>query len=707
MEPRRVPPHAYDDRVQQGTSARQADGGGGESAHALTRPSPTNGGACAQDWWGFPLLLRLYGSSMTRTLPFAIMSMLGTLWLNLTNGGEPPVRGFSHPYPFTLYAFIVGFAVVFRTNFAITRYWEGRTQIQILSAELATVAVQLLSWDRQNRTEERAAAAALARKSEALMHANNKKAKNAMPQSGERSQEHDEIAEAKRLHTQAQADLFHIRLQQEEESWFRHSLVHLLSLTHALALQNVRADRMPQNLVRFKLRRPSDKRHAHGAVMTGTPNDDFFLAQRRGDIEDPRNSVRSDSGEPQDQEDREDEPCPSSSLPFWQQQRQTSFASSSTTSGGSTPRPRDVLEAVHEGNDGDDEKEREEAKEEHTRALPAKLNIQQQQSSSSIGSSGSSDDESHCSGEEDSRAESFTTDLVGHTGVVPARSYRASLPSSPKRSIIKPPSLLRQGESGSVHSNRGSGERQSQPPLPHHPSFADGGNAESTAAPDPIGVDDDEFAASGEQLFRSHGFRGPSQKQRLSEHERPEHVRNRVKGWWIGIIKLPCNIKSVMKYNEAFPLPVISGLSNGERELLQGVRVERTYVGFTLLHNLIAERVESGGLSRAPAPVLTRCYAAMDRGSEAYMMARKLADTPFPFPHSQLITGLLVIFAVLTPFMVASFCASTVLSCVFTLAAVWAFWTCVRQLACDHPPFHGDEPLRRFQIGEDGIATIN
>lgn len=30
-----------------------------------------------------------------------------------------------HPYPFQLYAFIIGFIIVFRTNFAYQRYWEA------------------------------------------------------------------------------------------------------------------------------------------------------------------------------------------------------------------------------------------------------------------------------------------------------------------------------------------------------------------------------------------------------------------------------------------------------------------------------------------------------------------------------------------------------------------------------------------------------
>ena len=98
-----------------------------------------------KDWWGLPLLCRLYGSAMTRTLPFAIISMLGTIWIQLDTTDYFP--GWRHPYPYTLFAFIVGFAVVFRTNFAITRYWEGRTQIQVMSSSLTACAMQLLSWD--------------------------------------------------------------------------------------------------------------------------------------------------------------------------------------------------------------------------------------------------------------------------------------------------------------------------------------------------------------------------------------------------------------------------------------------------------------------------------------------------------------------------------------------------------------------------------
>lgn len=38
---------------------------------------------------------------------------------------------FGHPYPYQTFAFIVGFILVFRSNFGYGRYWEGRTNLQV------------------------------------------------------------------------------------------------------------------------------------------------------------------------------------------------------------------------------------------------------------------------------------------------------------------------------------------------------------------------------------------------------------------------------------------------------------------------------------------------------------------------------------------------------------------------------------------------
>ncbi|XRB20716.1 bestrophin [Pseudoscourfieldia marina] len=612
-----------------------------------------------KDWWGLPLLCRLYGSAMTRTLPFAIISMLGTIWIQL-DPNQDYFPGWRHPYPYTLFAFIVGFAVVFRTNFAITRYWEGRTQIQVMSSSLAACAMQLLSWDNVQSAGYRR-----------YHHRGEEKAEDNNDHNNDDDSNDVEEAAASR-----------------EVAWFRQSLVHLLSLAHALALQNVRADRAMSNLVPFYLRRPRDEKHKHASVKTGTANDDFFLAQMRADILHPptprATSYPTDADENVDdglegivEDEEEDE-------------------GSGGGGGGDYNNDNNIYEdgveaalvahAVAQQRRDDPEL-----------GLPTKPKPEETEREHDVGNSNNNVDEE----DRGDRAVVFSTvALRGSTGVLP------SSPSEPALSdgVLTPSSSSRRMTASSdgdivkrtttttttTEAEVGDDEMAGLPMLPNHSTTttaADvGGGASSSSAstsytPPRNRIHHRQTKKTSlqqkpqeEKHVQAQSNIGGS-KHSVHLHERPEHVKSRVRGWWRGMFKLPCNIEAVTRYNAAFPLPVIAGLSSRERMLLKTVRIERSHVVMTLIHNLIAERVESGGLVRAPAPILTRSYQSLERATEAYMMARKLSDTPFPFPHSQLITGLLVIHACLTPIMVAAFCADVVLAPFLTLVAVWAYWT--------------------------------
>ena len=63
--------------------------------------------------WGLHLLLRVYGSAFPRSLIFSIISAAITVALYLTKQ-EQILADWRHPYPYHIFAFIVGFIVVFR-----------------------------------------------------------------------------------------------------------------------------------------------------------------------------------------------------------------------------------------------------------------------------------------------------------------------------------------------------------------------------------------------------------------------------------------------------------------------------------------------------------------------------------------------------------------------------------------------------------------
>ena len=85
---------------------------------------------------GLPLLLRGVGSVLPRAVFPALVAAGLSLVFELTVPHEVLAELFVHPYPFQVFAYIVAFALVFRTNVGYNRYWEGRTQAaQMLGAK--------------------------------------------------------------------------------------------------------------------------------------------------------------------------------------------------------------------------------------------------------------------------------------------------------------------------------------------------------------------------------------------------------------------------------------------------------------------------------------------------------------------------------------------------------------------------------------------
>jgi hypothetical protein len=63
--------------------------------------------------WGLHLLLRIYGSAFPRSLIFSVISSSITVALYFTKQSEL-YADWRDPYPYHIFAFIVGFIVVFR-----------------------------------------------------------------------------------------------------------------------------------------------------------------------------------------------------------------------------------------------------------------------------------------------------------------------------------------------------------------------------------------------------------------------------------------------------------------------------------------------------------------------------------------------------------------------------------------------------------------
>ena len=106
-------------------------------------------------------------------------------------------------------------------------------------------------------------------------------------------------------------------------------------------------------------------------------------------------------------------------------------------------------------------------------------------------------------------------------------------------------------------------------------------------------------------------------------------------------------------HHKVYPqLEVLGTMAEGEVSALHDSD-EPTYLVYTwLLKELVARR-KAGGIA-TDAPVVSRIYQVLSDGMLGYLGARKLADTPFPFPYAQLNAAFCLVNLCVFPAVVAA-----------------------------------------------------
>lgn len=130
---------------------------------------------------------------------------------------------------------------------------------------------------------------------------------------------------------------------------------------------------------------------------------------------------------------------------------------------------------------------------------------------------------------------------------------------------------------------------------------------------------------------------------------------------------------------------------------------ERVQVVYAWLHDLINWRLRTGGMW-LPAPITTQLFNGLSAGFRSFEDARwvlttrvntrsswhhthtschrKLVDTPFPFPWSQSLMLQLLLFAIVMPFIFASFVNSWPMSLIFTFITVLVYFSMLEVARC-------------------------
>lgn len=119
---------------------------------------------------GLPLLIRCVGSSIPAAVLPALFSASIALCLEVFGDSAILDNIFVHPYPFQVFAYILAFALVFRTNTAHGRYWEARTSIGQMTSKWGDAAAFALSFDLAGAAPDDAFQARLVHQF-SLMHA--------------------------------------------------------------------------------------------------------------------------------------------------------------------------------------------------------------------------------------------------------------------------------------------------------------------------------------------------------------------------------------------------------------------------------------------------------------------------------------------------------------------------------------------------------
>ena len=166
---------------------------------------------------GLFILFRLVGTSW----PFGVIPGLIAMSISLLLNYVPDIDAIisnresfiSHPYAFQLFAYLLGFLMVFRTNFAYQRYWEAIGAMQNMAAKWLDGALMGITFDASGN------------KDRPLLYG---------AQDTESGLPHPS--------TQAKGGPHH--------SAYYGEIVHLCSLLHAVALQHLRSDSNLDNLER-------------------------------------------------------------------------------------------------------------------------------------------------------------------------------------------------------------------------------------------------------------------------------------------------------------------------------------------------------------------------------------------------------------------------------------------------------------------------
>ena len=170
--------------------------------------------------------------------------------------------------------------------------------------------------------------------------------------------------------------------------------------------------------------------------------------------------------------------------------------------------------------------------------------------------------------------------------------------------------------------------------------------------------------------------------------------------WLFGLTR---GKKEKVLYNAARPLRVLGGVSDAEMHMLMNARGPSAKVALCSLwlNEFVTREHLSGSTNGVAAPIISRLYQYCSDGMVGFHQARKIAYTPFPFPHAQVTTLFVAVVVFFMPVLMYSFVNSWWLAYLldfFTVLCFVSLHMVARELENPFTSVPNDLPLPTLQV---------
>ncbi len=165
------------------------------------------------------------------------------------------------------------------------------------------------------------------------------------------------------------------------------------------------------------------------------------------------------------------------------------------------------------------------------------------------------------------------------------------------------------------------------------------------------------YDAEGEEAPLTEFVPGRKWPSNNSDHDREMrhngYRRNKVVTTVKFMFDVSRSSKEILQYNAARPFHVIGGISDKEAELLRNAKGASAKVSLVYMwvNEFITREHMHGSMGSVAPPIISRLMQFTSDGHLWYNAARKMAYIPFPFPHVQLTTALLLFAIIVVPLL--------------------------------------------------------